>query len=677
MRPGILFFVVGPSGVGKDTLIDGARSALAADPRWVFATRTITRAADAGGERHLAMSEAEFADAERAGGFLITWSAHGQRYGLPASLADELRAGRNVIANGSRATVAELAARVPRLAVVHVTARRDALGERIAGRGRESGDAITARLDRSVDLDVPPGVERIDVANDGTVEEGIERFVGALVSAARRLRVVRYPVDTWRDRIAYLPPDSLVGATDYLGAGKLEIEGGGRSIRASLHVTDTEPALADDEIGLSRQAFDDLGLPEGARVELRRAPAPKSRDALRAKIRGTVLSEDDYARLLGDIVAGRYSDGEVAAFLVSVTRNLADDEVVALARVRSTFMTPVHWDEPIVVDKHSMGGVPGSRITMIVIPIVAAHGLAIPKTSSRAITSAAGTADAMEAVARVDLTADEVRETVRRVRGCIAWNGRLNHSALDDVMNAITRPLAIDSNRWSVASILSKKLTAGSTHVIVDLPFGPQAKLRTREEADDLGRLFERVGRALGLVVEAQATDGSAPIGRGIGPALEVRDVLQVLDNDPAAPRDLAAKAIAFASRILAWDPAIGTVEAGRARAEDLLRSGAARVRFDAIVEAQGRRTPPVRPGALTHTVHAKTAGTLRGIHIAQLSEIARRSGAPVDKAAGVDLTARIGADIRSGDALYTIHASAAAELEAAATLAEQDNGIR
>ncbi len=676
MRPGIFFLVVGPSGVGKDTLIDGAREALADDPRWVFATRTITRAADAGGERHDAMDDATFAKTERDGGFLITWSAHGHSYGLPASLADEVRAGRWVIANGSRATIAELATRVPRLVVVSVTARRDALSGRIAGRGREHGEAIAARLDRAVDLVVPPGVERIDVENDGTIEDGVERFVAAIDGAAHRLSVVRYPVDTWRERIAYLPPGSIVGATDYLGAGRVEIEADGRSIRAGLHVASTEPALAVDEIGLSRQAFEDLGVPEGARIELRRAPAPRSRDALRAKVRGAKLTEDEYARLLGDIVAGRYSEGEVAAFLVSATRSLGDDEVVALARVRSSFMTPVRWDEPIVVDKHSMGGVPGSRITLIVIPIVAAHGLAIPKTSSRAITSAAGTADAMEAVARVDLTADEVRETVRRVRGCIAWNGRLNHSALDDVMNAITRPLAIDSNRWSVASILSKKLTAGSTHVIVDLPWGPQAKLRTRDEAVELGRLFEHVGRALGLVVEAHATDGSAPIGRGIGPALEVRDVLQVLDNDPAAPRDLAAKAIAFASRILAWDPSVATADAGRARAEGLLRSGAARAKFDEIVEAQGRRSPPARPGSLTHTVHASASGRVHGIDIAQISEIARRAGAPVDKSAGIDLAARVGGEVRRDDVLYTIHASAAADLEAAAAVADLDAGV-
>ena len=251
--------------------------------------------------------------------------------------------------------------------------------------------------------------------------------------------------------------------------------------------------------------------------------------------------------MIGDIVEGRYPDREIAAFLVAATRGLTDREVVALARARLDFAEKIDWDEKIVVDKHSMGGIPGSRITMIVVPLVAAHGLAIPKTSSRAITSAAGTADAMETMARVDLTVADVRRVVAKARGCIAWNGRLNHSAVDDVMNAITRPLGLDSTRWSVASILSKKLAAGSTHVIIDLPYGPQTKLKDRTEAESSAALFQRIGQGLGLVVEAHATDGSKPVGRGVGPALEVRDVLEVLENASHAPADLRDKALFFA----------------------------------------------------------------------------------------------------------------------------------
>ena len=157
----------------------------------------------------------------------------------------------------------------------------------------------------------------------------------------------------------------------------------------------------------------------------------------------------------------------------------------------------------------------------------------------------------MEAACRVDLDAEGVRRVVRETGACIAWNGRLNHSALDDVVNAFTRPLGLDSNRWSVASILSKKWTSGSTHVVVDMPWGPRAKLRTLADAVELGRLFEHVGAGLGLTVRALPTDGSGAIGRGIGPALELRDVELVLGNDPRAPGDLREKALRFAGEIL------------------------------------------------------------------------------------------------------------------------------
>ena len=338
-------------------------------------------------------------------------------------------------------------------------------------------------------------------------------------------------------------------------------------------------------------------------------------------------------------------------------------------------MPRIDWGAPIVVDKHSLGGIPGSRITLIVVPIVAAHGLLMPKTSSRAITSASGTADAMEAAARVDLDAEGVRRVVRETGGCIAWNGRLNHSALDDVVNAITRPLGLDSNRWSVASILSKKWTAGSTHVVVDMPWGPRTKLKTQADARELGRLFEHVGAGLGLTVRALMTDGSSAVGRGIGPALELRDVMLVLDNDPSAPADLRAKALRFAGEILSFDPAVGTGAAGMARAEELLASGQARTRFAAIVAAQGAISP-VLPARLTHVVRAPSAAVIEDVDGWQVAGIARRAGAPSDKAAGIDLAVRRGQRVAANEALYTIHASTAAELEAAVAMAFKDPGI-
>ena len=581
MSDGIFFFVVGPSGAGKDSLIDGARDVLG---DFVFARRVVTRPHGSPGEDHEALDETGFAQLDEQGGFLITWSAHGLRYGLRHDLLDALSQGRHVVANGSRAMVDMLSTRVPRLVVVEVSAPASVLAARILARGRETPDEVAKRVMRQVEP-TSADVEVLTVLNDGTLEQGIERFVAALQRAAQ--------------------------------------------------------------------------------------PAPPSMRALKAKIAGDALNEAQYGAVLDDILALRYSDRDINAFLLHASQNLSDAEVLALAKVRCKLTPRIEWDEPILVDKHSMGGVPGSRITLIVVPIVAAFGLAMPKTSSRAITSAAGTADAMETVARVDLTSAEVRHCVGQARACIAWNGRLNHSLIDDRINAFTRPLGLDSNRWSVASILSKKWSAGSTHVIIDLPYGPHAKLKDELEARTLGNLFEYVAAGLGLHVKPMVTDGSNPIGRGIGPALEVRDIKRVLDNDPDAPADLREKALRFAAEILAWAPEVGTVSKGRQVAESLLSSGLARTAFERIVDSQGRREPPVSQGRFVRTVVAQGGGIVAGIDGWAIAGIARKAGAPTDLSAGVDLLATPGQHVAPGDALFHIY-GADEELVCAAALLAQ-----
>ncbi|WP_041680127.1 phosphonate metabolism protein/1,5-bisphosphokinase (PRPP-forming) PhnN [Cupriavidus necator] len=582
---GTFFLVVGPSGAGKDSLIDGARATLGND-EYVFARRIITRPSGSPGEDHESVAEAEFAERERNGEFLVTWHAHGLRYGLPQWLVGLLETGKHVVANGSRGVIAMLARQLPRFVVVNVTAPQDVLAQRIAARGRESGDDVMRRVARQAPP-MPDGVHCVTVTNDSTLDLGVARFTDALRNGAN--------------------------------AGSV--------------------------------------------------PQPASRRHLAAKLDGQPLDEGAYEAILRDAIAGRYTAQELTAFLTAATRSLDDREVVALARARTRFTARIEWDEPIVVDKHSMGGIPGSRITLIVVPIVAAYGLAMPKTSSRAITSAAGTADAMETVARVDLTHDDVRRCVAQARACIAWNGRLNHSVIDDVMNAITRPLGLDSRRWAVASILSKKATAGATHVIVDIPYGPQTKLSARADADALAGLFEEVGKGLGLHVRALVTDGSRPIGRGVGPALEVRDVRQVLENHPDAPMDLREKALRFAGEIIAFDPRVASAAQGMRIATALLDEGSARAAFDRIVATQGIRPDPVAPGAHTHVIVAPAEGRVAAINGWQISGIARAAGAPRSAGAGIDLLCTIGERVAAGEPLYRIHAESAADLATAVAM--------
>jgi len=586
---GSFFFVVGPSGAGKDSLIDGARQQL--DPsQFIFAKRTITRPADSGGEAHRACTEAEFALLEQQGKFLITWQAHELSYGLPNTLLEALATGQHVIANGSRAMVAKLSARVPNLVVIEIGAPPEILAQRLSQRGRESAADVAKRLVRKTEP-YPDGTPVLRVINDQTPAIGISRFLATLYT------------------------------------------------------------------------------------RLGQTPAPLG--SLYKKIAGSVLTEAEYRPLLTAINHRQYSGAELEAFLIACTQLLSDDELIAVARCRSELMPRIWWGREMVVDKHSLGGIPGSRVTMVVIPIVAAHGLLIPKTSSRAITSAAGSADAMEVLAKVDLTPEQLKRCVAQTNACIAWNGKLNHSVIDDVMNALTRPLALDTRRWSVASILSKKYSAGATHVVIDIPYSSAGKVKTQAAALELAQLFEMVGAALGLVVKAFATDGQAPIGRGIGPALEARDVLQVLERDPLAPADLLEKSLFFASQILALDPAVGSVANGRVRALELLNTGAASTAMQAIIAAQGAQPPLNWSGVLKHEVRAPRNGRVQALDGFVISGLGRCAGAPADQLAGVDLICGVGATVNAGDLLYVLQASDPEKLAQAAALAQSDCGYR
>lgn len=183
---GTFVAVVGPSGVGKDSLLDFARTRLEASGRVVFVRRVVTRDAN-GGEDHDSLDEAAFARAEAAGEFALSWQAHGLRYGLPIALEDDLAAGRVVVANLSRGLIPAVMDRHPDALVVSVVADRDVIATRLANRGRETEDSIRQRLDRSVADTLPASTVIID--NSGPLDVAGGRFVGLLQDVAGLVRV--------------------------------------------------------------------------------------------------------------------------------------------------------------------------------------------------------------------------------------------------------------------------------------------------------------------------------------------------------------------------------------------------------------------------------------------------------------------------------------------------------
>jgi len=502
------------------------------------------------------------------------------------------------------------------------------------------------------------------------------------------LTLRRLGIDAYRENIAFLRRDcAVVRAADFQVLNRVEIfavgadgRPNGRAIRATLNLVDPGAVLQASELGVSDEAFAQLGLGEGSAVGIAPASPPASADALHAKVMGRSLSEAELRLLVTDVVANRYSKMELAAFVVAAANAFSRDEVLALTRAMIDAGTRLDWSAQgntrMIVDKHSIGGIPGNRTSMIVVPIVAAHGLTCPKTSSRAITSPAGTADTMEVLARVALDAQEMRQVVEREHGCLVWGGHVNLSPADDIFIAVERPLSIDSPEQMVASILSKKAAAGVTHLVLDLPVGPTAKLRNTEDATNLRKLFEYVADAIGLIIEVIFTDGSQPIGRGIGPVLEARDVMAVLRNEPDAPADLRDKSLLLAARMLEFDPALRG-GGGMQRARQLLASGAALAAMQRIMAAQGPPPEQCAPAALTMEIKAERSGMIAGIDCLHLARIARLAGAPFVKGAGIDLLEKTGAHVQAGQPLYRLHAGLASDLGFALKYALSDNGYR
>lgn len=489
------------------------------------------------------------------------------------------------------------------------------------------------------------------------------------------LKIRRIQIDTYPENTVFLLRNGNGYSPEQFQAlRKIRVTGPSGEILATLALVDDETLLAPGEIGLGQQAFRRLGEAEGTQVTIHQAHPPASLEYVRRKIDGDTLHDSEICAIINDIATHRYSPMEVGAFLVACAGFMSTPETLAMTRAMVDVGNQLKWDAPFVVDKHCIGGIPGNRTSMIVVPIVAAHGLIMPKTSSRAITSPSGTADTMEVLARVDLSADEMKAIVAKEKAILAWGGRVNLSPADDILISVERPLRIDTYEQMVASILSKKAAAGSTHIVIDIPVGPTAKVRSPSEAVRLRKLFEYVARHMGIVTDIVLTDGSQPVGRGIGPALEARDVMAVLRNEADAPEDLREHAVMLAGRVLDFDPAL---EGGRgyARALELLASGAALAAMERLIEAQGRQAQAFALGRHHYEVTAAKAGIVHAIDCHRIARIARLAGAPMDKGAGIDLLHKSGSSVRAGEVLYRIFASSETGLGFARELAIEDSG--
>ena len=435
-----------------------------------------------------------------------------------------------------------------------------------------------------------------------------------------------------------------------------------RHLIAVVDIINTDKSVPSGNVGILFEAAQDLEVRNGDIVDIHPAAKPESLRFIQKKMRGGHLSNREFDRIVKDIVGGDLTEIELTYFVSSVAmRGLDVEETVALTKSIARNGNRFSTGAKLVADKHCIGGVPGNRTTMIVVPILAAFGLIVPKTSSRAITSPAGTADTMEALCDVSLSIEEMRRVVRRTGACIVWGGSLGLAPADDKIIRIEKPMSIDAPGLMLSSVMAKKYSVGATHVIIDIPYGHGVKVANRIQASELKYHFFIIGQLLGMKLTVVLTDGRQPVGNGIGPVLEARDVLKVLKNEPDAPKDLREKGLLLAAEMLEFSGSVHRGE-GYETAKDILESGSAWKKMQEIIEAQGPAAP-LRLGRQRVIISASRSGTVTSINNHTISKLARMAGAPITKGAGLYLHKKAGDPVKKGEPLYTAYADSAEKI--------------
>jgi len=411
-----------------------------------------------------------------------------------------------------------------------------------------------------------------------------------------------------------------------------------------------------DEIAVSSELREHLGFKVGEKVDVNMLTPPNSMNFIKKKFHDKPLSKKEIDEIIKDVVNNALSDAEIALFVSAVDKyGMTMKETIYLIKAIQKTGEQLKFRNKFVVDKHSIGGVPGNRTTPIVVSICAAAGLIVPKNSSRAITSAAGTADVIETIARVEFSIKELKKIIKKTNACMVWGGAVGIVPADAKIIRIERSLKIDPEAQLVASIMSKKLAAGSKYILIDIPYGKGAKV-DRKKALRLKRKFKHLGKYFKKNLECILSDGSQPIGSGVGPALELEDIIKILNPKEKGPQDLEKKSLLLAGKLLEMT---GKAKRGYGikMAKEILYSGKAFDKFKEIIKAQDGDIRRLKKAKFTHDILAKRSGKIIEIDNKKINSLAREAGCPLDKSAGIYLYAHVGDRVKKGGKIITIHA--------------------
>jgi len=432
-------------------------------------------------------------------------------------------------------------------------------------------------------------------------------------------------------------------------------------------VVDIFPKLVrKKEIGVSRELSKILNLKEGRFVEVRGSEFSEATRLIQKKMSGQSLTEKEISTIISEIVHNSLTEAEIAYFTAAEKlKGMSYKETADLTNAMVKTGVRLSFGKRLVADKHCIGGVAGNRTTPLVISICAAAGLTLPKTSSRAITSAAGTADVIETISNVELPISRMKEIVKKTNGCLAWGGSLGLAPSDDKIIRVERLLNLDIEPQLLASILSKKISAGSNYIIIDIPYGKGAKIPNTKKARELGKKFMQLAKHFKLKIKVVYTNGSKPIGNGIGPVLEMLDVIAILRNYPSAPHDLKNKSLHLSTELLK----LCKIPNAKKVATEVLESGKAYEKFKEIINEQNgkknfdRKIANLKPARFKKIIKAKKSGKITEVSNKRLNSACRALGTPETKTAGIYIHKKSG-KIKKGKKLLTLHSESKSKLK-------------
>ena len=454
---------------------------------------------------------------------------------------------------------------------------------------------------------------------------------------------------------------------------RINIRRGREEIIAVVDIAENKNVIQ-GEIGLFDEVLSFFKVKKGY-VDISIASYLKSLSYIRKKLDGKKLNKKEFNEIIKDVINNNLNEVELTYFVSACYSNkLSLNEIVNLTNAIVDNGNKLNIQKYPILDKHSTGGVPGNRTTLVVVPIIAAAGITIPKTSSRAITSASGTADTMEVLANVTLDVDKIKDVIKKTNGCMVWGGGVNLASADDKLIKVRYSLSLDPEGLLLASIMAKKAAVNATHVLIDLPVSKYAKIKSKKEALYLKKKFLELADRLNMIVKVIITDGKQPIGNGIGPNLEARDVLMVLQN--RGPIDLKEKSIELAGMMLNM---VGFRD-GKKKAREILEKGLAYKKMREIIKEQGGnpdiKVEDLKLGRYKHIFKSNNNGIVRGINNLILAKIARVAGAPRDKRAGIYLNVKLRSKVKKGNALFTIYSENKNRLKYALNILRKNNPL-